>query len=282
MKFGVHSALWLRSWQDDLMPYLEKSAALGFDGIEISLLSDISARRLRHVAERLRLEITCTFGLKHDIGSGDATVRRAGQQELQRAIDQAAAVGSTLLCGVLYGTWGRCDGIDLDERRARAIEILATGADYAQRAGIELAIEPLNRYETDLLNSAAQANEMASRIGAPNLGILLDTYHMNIEEKDTRAAIEQSGGRLLHLHCVANDRGVPGSGSIDWNGVAAGLRAIGYDRWLTLEMFVRPGLAVSPDLSIWRSIEDDPDRAAADGLRFLKERFGDQGDNDNG
>jgi D-psicose/D-tagatose/L-ribulose 3-epimerase len=277
MNFGVHAALWMRTWGDDVAPYLETAARLGFDAVELSLLGTDAgtARRLRERSRELGLALTCTTGLApaQDVTSDDPAVRAAGVAALRRALQVTHDLGAELLCGVVYAPWGVRRGDRRGERWARAVDALAAVAGDAASLGVTLGIEAINRYETDLVNTAAQAVALAVAVDHPRVGVLLDTYHLNVEEKRVGDAIRLAGARLVHLHVVENDRGVPGSGHIPWDDVVAALRDIGYDRGATLEMFVQADLDVSADLTVWRPIEADPDEAARAGLAFLRERF---------
>ena len=276
MKYGVHVAMWMRSWQDDVAPYLERAARLGFDGAELSLLGmdDANVARLRARAEALGLEITCTTGLaaETDITGDDPEVRAAGERYLAWAVRTAAGLGSSLLTGVIFAPWGQRSAAQRDLRLERSAAALKRLAPQARDLGITLGIEAINRYETDLITTAAEATALAALVDEPNVGVLLDSYHMNIEEKDVGAAIRGSREHLVHVHCVENDRGAPGSGHLPWDALFAALEAVGYDGWLTLELFILANEAVSPDLSVWRPIERDPDEAARSGLAFLRQR----------
>jgi len=275
MKFGVHIALWMKTWNDDIIPYLDEAARLGFEGAELSLLgmTDTNITHIRRVLHDLRLDVTCTTGLSeaHDITSADPAIRRAGVQYLESAIRTAEALGSPLLSGVIYAPWGKRTMAHRTERWERSVKALKQIAPLAAAHGVTLGIEAVNRFETDLVNTAAQASGMADAIGEPNVGVLLDTYHMNIEEKNLGEALRKGRHTLVHLHAVENDRGAPGSGHVPWEEVATALREIRYDGWVTLEMFIQANQPVSPDLAIWRTIEDDPTDAAARGLSFLRE-----------
>ncbi len=281
MRFGVHTALWVEEWGEDLRPRVETAATLGFDGAEVSLLGldEDAAGALRSTASDVGIELTATTGLSNDtdITSADPTVRANGIDHLHRAADIVAGLGGDRLCGVIYGPWGAGTTVDPDGRRARGAEALATVAPVFAERGITLGLETVNRFETDMVNTVDQAIDLADRIGAPNVGVHCDTFHMNIEEASIPDAIRRAGDRLVHFHAVANDRGVPGTGHLRWTDIARALRDIGYDDWVTLELFVRPGLSVSGDLFIWRDICPDPTAAARDGLGFLRALFDDVG-----
>lgn len=277
MRLGLHAATWMSSWNDDVVPILGRAADLGFDSVELSLLGgdDAAYRRVARAGRELGLDLTCTTGLSpaSDVGSADPAVRSAGHAALASAVRAATALGARRLSGVIYGAWGHVEPERRTERWDRAVEALQQVAPAANDGGVVLGIEAINRYETDLVNTAAQASAMADAVDRPNVGVLLDAYHMNIEEKDPVAAIVSCGSRLVHMHVAGNDRGVPADGTLDWLALFGALRTIGYDERVTLEMFVRSDVDVSRDLTVWRPIEPDPHDAARRALGFLQERI---------
>lgn len=279
MKYGVHLALWMAQWQEDIDAHIRTAAGLGFDGVEISLLG-MSDRRIRHLNQVIRdngLEVTCTTGLaiSDDLASDDEATRSRGIGYLRWAIQTTAELGSKLLTGVLYAPWGHFVPGQKADRLKRSGGSLAAVSELLVDTDITLGLEAINRFETDLLNTADEACELARLTGSTRIGVLLDAFHMNMEEKNIRDALVKTGDHLVHFHCVENDRGVPGSGHTPWDEIFEGLRDIGYNRWLTMEMFVKANVEVSPDLNIWRNIESDPTEAARRGLQFLKENTAD-------
>ena len=274
-KYGVHIALWMKTWQDDVVPYIEEAAQLGFDGVELSLLgmTDDNIARIRNCLDDTGLELTCTTGLSmsQDITSDDPDLRQAGIEYLENGIRTVSALGSPLLSGVIFAPWGKRLMEDREARWGRSVEALKAVAPLAKEHGVTLGIEAINRFETDLINTTAQAVQLANDVDEANVGILLDSFHMNMEEKDIYAALQVGKEKLVHFHCVENDRGVPGSGHVSWGTIFDGLNSINYDGWLTLEMFILANEAVSPDLGIWRNIEVNPSQAAKEGLVFLRE-----------
>ena len=277
MKFGIHSGLWMARWTDDIAPILATVADLGFDGVEVSLLgmTDEKAAALGALARDHGLEVTCSDGLSReaDITSPDPDVRAAGIEYLRWAVRTTAAMGSHGLAGVVYAPWGVFDPANKAQRAERAAEAFsALDADLA-RYDVTLGIEAINRFETDLVNTAAEAVALAADSGSARVGVLLDTFHLNIEEKDVAAAIVSARDHLVHFHVSDNDRGVPGSGHVPWAEVRRGLADIGYDRWIVAEMFVVAGNPASADLNIWRDIEPDATRAAGETLRFMQNTF---------
>ena len=277
MKFGIHSGLWMARWTDDIAPIFATVADLGFDGVEVSLLgmTDERATALRGLADDHGLEVTCSDGLSReaDISSPDPEVRAAGMDYLRWAVRTTAAMGSRGLAGVIYAPWGVFDPANRADRAKRSAEAFADLDADLERHDVTLGIEAINRFETDLVNTAEDAVALAAASGSSRVGVLLDTFHMNIEEKDIAAAIVSARDHLVHFHVSDNDRGVPGSGHVPWAEVRRGLADIAYDRWIVAEMFVVAGNPASADLNIWRDIEPDASRAAAQTLRFMQETF---------
>jgi D-psicose/D-tagatose/L-ribulose 3-epimerase len=278
MKFGIHAGLWMARWTDDIAPILRTVADLGFDGVEISLLgmSDEKAVGLASLIRDHGLEVTCSDGLSKaaDITSADPDIRAAGLAHLQWAIRTVAKLGGQGLAGVIYSPWGVFDPDHKAARTQRSAETLGRLHDDLVRYDVTLGIEAINRFETDLVNTAAEACALARATGSDRIGVLLDTFHLNIEEKDVGAAIAASADRLVHFHVSDNDRGVPGSGHVPWAEVAAGIKDAAYDGWIVAEMFVKTGTPAGNDLNIWRDIEPDTTKAAAQALSFMRQTFG--------
>lgn len=274
MKFGVHAGLWMEQWTDPLDPILDTIADLGFDGVEVSLLG-MDMDRARALGKSVRergLEVTCSDGLpaSADITSTDPEMRGAGLAHLKRSVRFADAIGARGLAGVVFAPWGKFDIADKPGRTERSAQTLSALAADLDAFGIDLGIEAINRFETDLVNTAGEAVALAAATGSARIGVLLDTFHLNIEEKDMRGAIAASAARLKHFHVSDNDRGVPGSGHVPWNDARAGLADAGYDGWIVAEMFVRSGTPAGGDLNIWRDIEPDATDAARRALAFLQ------------
>jgi D-psicose/D-tagatose/L-ribulose 3-epimerase len=186
-------------------------------------------------------------------------------------VETAAECGSHIVAGPLYAPVGYLPG----RRRTQdewkfAVEVFQELTPVLEKNGVTLAIEPLNRYETYFLNTATDAAKLCEEIGHPNVGILFDTYHANIEEKTIRDAIANAGRYLRHFHSCENDRGVPGTGHIDWKGVFEALHKLNYDGWLTIEGFGFSLGALSAAASIWRDLAPTPDAIAFEGVRFLR------------
>tara|TARA_R110002020_G_scaffold5841_1_gene23938 strand:+ start:4896 stop:5732 length:837 start_codon:yes stop_codon:yes gene_type:complete len=276
MKFGVHAGLWMKTWQDDPLPIFDIATDLGFDGVELSLLGIgmDRASQIRKAAEERGLELTCSTGLGPDADptSADDAVRARAIEALSEAVEITAALGARSLAGVVAAPWG-VFAPGAVGRSDRSAQTLAMIEPVLANNGITLGIEGLNRFETDLTSTAADTTAIARATGAAHIGVLLDTFHMNIEEKVPAAAIRATGDALVHFHVSDNDRGVPGSGHFDFQSCATALSDIGYDGWITAEMFVMPSNPNSADVNIWRAIEPDPTEAARQALDFMKRTF---------
>jgi D-psicose/D-tagatose/L-ribulose 3-epimerase len=185
MKFGVHSGLWMARWTDEIAPVMRIVAELGFDGIEISLLgmTDDRARTVGRLVRDHGLQVTCSDGLSRDadITSDDAEVRRAGLDHLRWAVRATAAMGASGLAGVVYAPWGVFDPVRKATRSAWSAEMLAQLDPDLAAQGVKLGIEAINRFETDLVNTAAEAVALAKATQSVHIGALLDTFHLNIE-----------------------------------------------------------------------------------------------------
>lgn len=277
MKYGVHAGLWMARWTDDLAPIIRTVAELGFDGIETSLLGMTmdKAGAIATVARQHGLEVTCTTGLAPDadISASDDAVRDQGLAYLRWAFRTAAALGSRMLSGVVYAPWGKFAPADKRARTDRSIASWRTLARDLSALDLRVALEAINRFETDILNTAAEALAMSRAVGSPQVGVLLDTFHLNIEEKDISKAIRSAGADLFHFHVSDNDRAVPGAGHFPWRDAVTGLHHIGYDGWIVAEMFVKAGSPASADLNIWRDLAEDPTSAARLALSFMRESF---------
>ncbi|WP_299726705.1 sugar phosphate isomerase/epimerase family protein [uncultured Tateyamaria sp.] len=278
MKYGIHAGLWQAQWTDEIVPILRTVADLGFDGVEVSLLgmTDEKAAALGKAVRDHGLEVTCSDGLApdKDITSDDADVRAAGVKYLQWAIETTAKIGSRGLAGVVFAPWGVFDPLNKPTRAARSAEALGSLDQVLADNDVTLGIEALNRFETDLVNTADEACSIARASGSDRVGALLDTFHLNMEEKDIRASIAASADKLVHFHVSDNDRGAPGSGHVPWDHVKAGLADANYNGWIVAEMFVIAGNPASADLNIWRNIEPEPTDAARRALAFMQETFG--------
>ncbi len=278
MRFGVNTWVWTSPLTTDelekLAPHVK---SLGFDWIEVPLesLDDLDFARGAEIikAHGLGVSTCAAMGPDRDLIHPDPAIRENGMAYIRGAIDATAALGATNLVGPIYSAVGRTWQMTADER-ARDTDILVENlsqlAAYAHDRGVKLGVEPLNRFETSFINLASQAIEVVDRVGSPACGIMLDTFHMNIEEKSLGDAIRAAGPRLIHLHACENDRGAPGSGNVTWDQVQQGLADIGYDGPVVIESFTAKVKSIARAAAIWRALAPTQDDLARDGLVFLK------------
>ncbi len=279
MRLAVNTFIWTASFGPANFDLLPQIRARGFEGVEVPLFqpSEFAAGPTRRAIESNGLEcIICSIvppGL--NLVSEDADVRRQTRAHLKAVVEAAAEAGATLVDGPLYCPVGHLPG----RRRTTdewqwAVEGYQSLTATLDACGVTVAIEPLNRFETSFLNTAADAVALCDAVGHPRVGVAFDTFHANIEEKSIPGACRASGRHLRHVQTSENDRGTPGSGHVDWPGLLAALREVGYEGWLSIESF-GPNLgAFSSAVCIWRDIEPSPDVIAWDGIEFLKKRLG--------
>lgn len=276
MKLGIHAYAWTNHWDNQQLPLFDRAAALGLDFLEIPLmaLDDIDATIIDSYARSVGMKVvTSTVLNQHtDITADDPTIRAAGVDYLKRCVDATAEMGAEQVSGVIYVEIGKRPTVRPDDDVwGRAADALRIVGEYAQQGAVRLGLEPVNRYESPLVNTCAQALALSDRIGLPNVMVHLDTYHMNIEEKDWVEPIKQAGTRLCHLHLCENDRGIPGTGLVDWDALFGALHEIGYNGYGALESFFAVSDDMRPATAIWRDLAPDGDTLVREGLRFLKE-----------
>ncbi len=279
MRIGVNLLLWQAQMGPESVDLMHKAADMGFDGVEIFIdePANIDTAAIRGVAEERGLGLTCCsiVGPDRDLISDDPVIRRQAKDYIRAACDISAAIGAEVFGGPLYAAVGKLVGRPRNEEEwAWAVEGLSEVAPHAAQSGVRLALEPLNRFETYFINTAADCVKLVREVDHPNVRVMLDTFHMNIEEKSLPEAIQAAGELLCHFHCSENDRGTPGTGHVDWEGVFAALRQVGYDRWLVIESFVLGNEAIAKAAAIWRDIAPSGDELAAEGLRFLRQMAG--------
>jgi D-psicose/D-tagatose/L-ribulose 3-epimerase len=279
VKFGVNTYIWSADFTPAHLDLLPRLKAGGFDGVEIPIFrpAQFEAAAIRRGAEAVGLERTAVASLLPELSliSDDADVRRRTVAHIGDAIKAAAELGSRLFAGPLYSPVGYLPGRRrTDNEWRRAIEGYQKIAETLETYDVSLGIEPLNRFETFFLNTAADGAALCDAVNHPRVGLLFDTFHANIEEKHIGAAIRTAGRHIKHFHACENDRGTPGNGHIEWNEVFAALRDVEYDQWLTIESFGFALGDLSAAAAIWRDIEPAGSESIAfDGVRFLRSRI---------
>jgi D-psicose/D-tagatose/L-ribulose 3-epimerase len=279
MRFGASTFIWESPFGDDKLHLAQRVASLGFDALEICIEDParVSAEAVRRAADDAGVTIAVcgAFGPNRDVSHEESSRRRLGIDYLKTCIDLAAAVGAPNVIGPMYSATGKTRLLPYAEReqqRTWAANSLREVGEYAAARGVGLAIEPLNRFETDLVNTVEQGLDLCERIGLDNVGLLLDTFHMNIEEKSIPGAITAASARLRHFHACENDRGAPGSGHVEWDDVFAALAGTGYDGLVVIESFTPEIKEIARAVSTWRPVAQSGDALARDGLAFLKRK----------
>lgn len=275
MKFGVNTFIWTANFDRANLPLLPAIKAAGFDGVEVPLFqpAQFAAADIRRGLADNGLECTICSILTGGMNmiSEDAAVRRKTRVHLEECVKAAAEVGAKIIAGPLYSPVGLLTGRRrTSEEWKWAVECYQSLGPVLAEHGVTIAIEPLNRFETYFLNIAADAVALCDEIHHPNVGILFDTFHANIEEKDVAEGYRTVARHLKHVHTCENDRGIPGTGHVDWQGVFQALRDVRYDGWLTIESFGFALGELSAAASIWRDIAPSPESIAFEGVKFLK------------
>lgn len=277
MEFGASTWLWTSPFTSNQIALLEKIAAQGFDFVEIPVeaAEHISVAQLKPVLARLGLGVViCTAVTgERNLSSEDAAIRKNALQYFESCITLADALGASCVVGPLYASVGKARLATEAARQAeweRSVSGLSQLADTASLHGIHLGIEPLNRFETDMINNVDDALRMVQQVNNPYLGISFDSFHMNIEEVSFRKAVERAGDRLVHVQVSESHRGVPGDGNSDWVGLREGLKAIGYKGKIGIESFSPDASSLAEAVCIWRRFTETQDEFASKGLAFLR------------
>jgi D-psicose/D-tagatose/L-ribulose 3-epimerase len=278
MRYGINTFIWTGEFGLEHLPKLETARQMGFDGVEIPFfMPDIfPASAIRKELERQNLDCTVCSVLLPGLSliSPDESVRRKTIDHVTACVEKTAELGARIIAGPLYHPVGSFSGGRRTETEwHNAVASYRELAPVLERTGVQLCIEPLNRFETYFLNTTEDAVRLCDEVGHPNVGILWDTFHANIEEKLLYPALLKAGRHLKHVHTCENDRGTPGTGHVDWDGVFRALNELQYDGWLTIESFGFSIGQISAAASIWRDLAATPDTIASEGVGFLKKHF---------
>ncbi|MCH8828543.1 MAG: sugar phosphate isomerase/epimerase [Planctomycetes bacterium] len=278
MKYGMNLLLWTTDVSEEHFAVLEDLKGYGYDGVELPIF-EMDVEKFAALGRKLddigleRTAVTVCTAEENPI-SPVAAIRAAGLQRLKKAIDACQAVGATHLCGPIHSALGEFSGKGpTDDEWKFGRETLIQAAEYAEKANVTLVLEYLNRFECYFLNCAADCARFTREINHPNLRMMYDTFHANIEEKDIAAAIRESADVTVHVHISENDRSTPGEGNIDWDTTFETLKSVNYDGWFVVEAF---GLSL-PDLAaatkIWRRMFPSEEHLAKSALEFMKSRW---------
>lgn len=278
MKFGINTYLFSSPFTNESIAFFPQFKEWGFDFVEIALEepSNIDPVKVRKALDDNGLEcrsVCAATGPGRDL-RGTRKDQVASIEYVEALIRIAPVLGSKLVAGPVYSAVGRAELVPDDQKRKQwelVVRNLGALADYATGHGVKLAIEPLNRYETDFINTCDQALRMIEDVGSEALMVHLDTFHMNLEEKDPALAIRKAGKRLGLLHASGSDRGTPGGDQINWDRIFAALDHIDYPGDIVIESFTPDVKVIAKAASIWRQVEPSKEAIAVEGLRFLRE-----------
>ncbi|RME94482.1 MAG: sugar phosphate isomerase/epimerase [Verrucomicrobia bacterium] len=277
MRIGVNAFLFSFPFTNEGTVWFKTFKRWGFDCVEIPVDNPdgIDPEYVRAELDKAGLPCATVcgmFGLDRDL-RGDAQAQKNSIDYLKKCIDYAVILGAHSVIGPVYSAVGRVGGAPPKERARQwklVVRNLKKVCRYAEKKGIRICLEPLNRFETDFINTCEQGLQMIKDVGSPALKLHLDTFHMNIEEKFQPKAIRKAGRHLGHLHACGCDRGTPGKDHIDWPGIGAALKAIRYDGDVVIESFSHEMEMIATAAAIWRPIEKSPEVLARGGLRFLR------------
>lgn len=281
MQFGINTFLFTSPFTNASTPWFSKFKEWGFDGVEIAVedATDFDANFVRAELDRygLRAGVVCAAMAPGRDLRGTADEQAEGLAYLNSLLDIMPTLGATILAGPLYSAVGRAEQTSPEDYQQQLNTVaghLRGLANRAESLGLRLAIEPLNRFETDFINTCEQALRLVEAVNSPALGLHLDTFHMNIEEKNLPDTLRRAGDKLWHLHACGTDRGTPGNDHTDWPGIAAALREIGYDGYATIESFTVDVKTIAKAAAIWRAIEPSREEIAVKGVQFLRRTLG--------
>ncbi len=279
---GIYYAFWTHEWDVDFLPFIKKVPTLGFDQLELNggtivTYSSSKLRELKDAAEQENLTLSYGIGLQqqYDVSSLDKSVRERGLDFMRRMIDSVAELGGGMIGGTVYSYWPAQMPTHLSSKQPiwdASIESMKILAPYAHERDVQLNVEVLNRFEQFLINDSKEALAFVEEVNHPGCKVLLDTFHMNIEEDSFAEAIKRVNQYLGELHLGETNRKMPGTGRIPWLEIKEALDEINFDGPLVMEPFLMRGGTVGRDIGIWRDIVEEPDldQLAKDSAAFVR------------
>lgn len=273
MKLGIHAYAWCSEWSNETLHLIDRAKGLGMDFIELPLmkLADFDTKAVGRRLKDAGLD-SCTSTVLlpgMDLTSPDKEERKAAVAYLKDCVAATSEIGARQFSGVIYSQHVKpAVKRPTEAEWEMAAEGLREVAELAASLGVRVGLEPVNRYETYLLNTAEQAMRLIAMIGMDNVGVHLDTYHMNIEEKRFSDAVRTAGDRLMHIHLCENDRGIPGTGLVNWDDLFQALGEIHYQGYAALESFV--DVTDNMNTWVWRQLAPDGDTLVKEGTAFIR------------
>lgn len=280
MRFGINSFLFVSPFTNKSTTLFKQFKRWGFDSVELAIEdpSHIDPKYVKAKLDRAGLvcgSVCAAMGPDRDL-RGNKKQQRTGLTYMKALIDQMVTLDCPSLIGPVYSAVGRADAYSYNEKKkqwATVVRNLKTLCQHAKKRGKQICLEPLNRFETDFINTCEQGLKMIKDVGSPVLKLHLDTFHANIEEKDQGKAIRKAGKQLAHFHACGCDRGTPGNDHIDWDGIAKALKAIKYQGDVVIESFTTDVKVIAKAAAIWRRMEKTRNEIATKGLYFLKKNL---------
>lgn len=279
VKFGASTWLWTSPFSTGLAEELfSKISSMGYDAVEIAVedpaLLDVD--KIKTLLRRYQLDVVVcgAFGPSRDLTADDPALQETGLQYIEECLDICVSLGARLFAGPMYSAVGKARMASQEQRQVewkRAVDNLRKVCRMAGERDLKIALEPLNRFESDLVNTAADALRLVSDIDHPVAGIILDGFHVNIEEPDIVAAVTAAGERLLHVQFAENYRGIPGTGQTNWAAWYKGLEAIGYQGTVSIESFTPDNKELAAAVCVWKPLAPGQDQFAQQGLAFLRQ-----------
>lgn len=280
ISFGVSTWLWEAPFSTSSVALFPKIKKLGFDVVEIPIEdpSLINVKEVKRALEEndLKPSICIVFGNDKDLTSEDTSLHQNCFEHAEKCFAVATELGVDFVAGPLYAAVGKARLAPAEEKKKewqRAVTNLRTLSGIGKKHGLDIALEPLNRFESDLINTADDVVRLLDAINESNMKIILDSFHMTIEEQDIRKAINTAGNRLIHVQVSENHRGIPGTGLTPWEEFSKGLEDVNYDGAIVIESFTPEIPELAAAVNIWKKLADSQDAFASDGLKFLKKTF---------
>ncbi len=281
IKYAASAWIWYGNPDTNGYEFIDKAYEMGFEGVEIPTFDgnidpDAILEKLNSQSRKIEPIIVGGGSPEMDISSDNEKFRENGLNYIRKLIERAAAISSSLVCGPLFSAVGKAlflTGEQKERALSRTASQISKAAEYAESYGIDLALEPLNRYDSYLINTTQEMVNFIDMAGKENVGVLLDTFHMNIEETSMAGAIAAAGKKFRHFQVCENNRGVPGKGLLDWAEISEAVRKSGYEGWIGLETFTPYEKQFSSMMRSWRPMARDQDTFASEGLKYLKKVF---------
>ena len=279
IKFGVSTWLWTSPFITESIEVLfPKIADMGFDVVEIAVedpaLIDISTLKRGLQKHNLTANVCGAFGPTRDLTNEDPAIHKNCFNYVESCLNLCVELNASFFGGPMYSAVGKARMLSPEKRKAEwdlAVKNLRVVCDMASSRGLQIALEPLNRFESDLVNTTADVSRLIRDINHPSAKIMLDGFHMNIEEKDIEQAVIMAGKNLIHVQVSENYRGTPGTGQTRWDAYRRGLDSINYTGAVTIESFTPENKELAGAVCFWHPMAESQDGFAREGLRFLKD-----------